>query len=94
MSAKRVWIIEGYDSTNRIFQRRVSGTLTSAEITAMLQRLASRHLAPEEIVSGSLRRNRRERTSLLDAAMDGGVSKSFTVRVGENPFYAARRIEE
>jgi hypothetical protein len=87
----RTWIIEGFDGPTCFFQKTLSGTfLPDARIVALLQRLLSRHLTSEDIVSGS--------TTLRDPfhnpvfgtrrkIVDGGVS----ITVGENPYYVATR---
>ena len=53
-----VWKIRGYDDLEPIFERTIAGgSLSEQEMTTLLQRLASRHLSDDEVVSASLRRN-------------------------------------
>jgi hypothetical protein len=87
----RTWVIEGFDGSTRFFQQILSETfLPDARITALLQRLLSRHLTEKDIIDGS--------TTLRDPfhnpifatrreIIDGGVS----ITVGENPHYVATR---
>ena len=78
------WRIEGYDSIELIFERDVPGNLSESEVLAMLQRLAARHLSPDEIVSASLRRGAKNRSELLDP-----IGRKDSLHVGQNPYYIA-----
>jgi hypothetical protein len=87
----QTWVIEGFDGATCFFQQTLPETfLPDARITALLQRLLSRHLAAKDIIDGS--------TTLRDPLhrpifgtrreiVDGGVS----IAVGENPYYVATR---
>ncbi len=58
--AQKVWKIRGYAGLELIFEQSIAaGSLSEQEITALLQRLASRHLSDNEVVSASLRKNAR-----------------------------------
>ncbi len=55
---QQVWNIRGYDGDERKFERTiVAGALSEPEMVALLQRLVSRHLSDDEVVSASLRKN-------------------------------------
>ena len=87
----RTWVIEGFDGTTCFFQQTLAETfLPDVRITALLQRLLSRHLTANDIISGS--------TTLRDPfhnpifgtrrdIVDGGVS----IAVGKIPYYVAPR---
>lgn len=82
-----VWRIKG-EGLDAPFEVLVPGTLSEREIVSMLQRLASRHLDPEEIVAASLR-----------ASSDGYLASlepqrsQNSITVGDNPFFTASRRE-
>src|SRR5258707_373918 len=58
MGTSKQWEIEGYESTRLIFSKNVPlGFLSEREMIALLQRLVSRHLEPNEVVAASLRSN-------------------------------------
>ena len=55
---QQVWKIRGYDGGEPIFERIIAvGAISEKDMTTLLQRLASRHLTDDEVVSASLRKN-------------------------------------
>jgi hypothetical protein len=57
--AKARWKIQGYKSTELVFDEEWPGGYTHNEITTLLQRLACRDLTPDEIFASSSRRARK-----------------------------------
>jgi len=83
--SKRFWIIRGYDGLCKIYERRLPlGCLSEKEITAMMQRLASRHLTENEIVNASLRKNAKAHAPFLNVRRDN-MKSQFSI--GQNPHY-------
>ena len=80
------WLIRGWDSTEMIYERTVSGQLSVGEVETMLQRLCCRHLTEDEVIDCSLRRNDRARKTFLDRQ-----GRSLPISFGENPYYTAER---
>lgn len=88
--SKRLWEIEGYDSATVIFSDQIpQGVLSKTGVIKLLQRLAARHLTPDETIAATLRRNARRYRPLLEPHIDAGA-KAYVVSVGENPHYTAR----
>src|SRR3954468_14147872 len=85
----QTWIIEGYDGQSRAFQERAPGSLSEAEITTILQRLAARDLSPREVISASLRSDRR--TSLLEPRIENQRPGGFLITGREPPLRCATR---
>jgi hypothetical protein len=87
----RTWVIEGFDGLTCFFQKTLSETfLPDAQIVALLQRLLSRHLTTEDIVSGSTTLRNPFHNPVFGPRreiVDGGIS----ITVGENPYYVATR---
>lgn len=90
---KRHWIVTGYDGENEIFKQTIpEGALSEAEMTILLQRLACRHLKPDEICGASLRKNASGYRSDLEinrnregrfALMTTGSSWHYTAIISE-----------
>jgi hypothetical protein len=66
---KARWKIEGYKSTELVFEKTLPGGYSNREIKTLLQRLACRDLNPEEVFAASLRR--RSSPSFLEPRVDG-----------------------
>jgi hypothetical protein len=62
-STKNCWVIDITKGFETVFRVRLPGNLGKQEITIILQRFASRHLSPMEVIGASIRRPRR--TALL-----------------------------
>ncbi len=81
------WHIDGFGGTDKIFSCVVSVTLGDAEIKSLLMRLASKHLACDEIVGASLRRNIKGYRADLEVKVIGGNRHGWMT--GGNPHYVA-----
>ena len=68
-SQKRYWVIDINKGAETVFRKRLSGGLSTREITTIIQRLASRDLSPREVIAASIRKPRR--THLLEERVDG-----------------------
>ena len=89
MASKRYWKIEGYDGTDKTFEKLLPiGSLTERGVVVLLQRLSARHLDEDEIISSSLRPNAKGYTSHLEY-QDGRGGRRSTISVGGNPYYVA-----
>jgi hypothetical protein len=95
MSSKRYWKIEGYDSTDKTFEKVLpEGSLSESEIVVLLQRLSARHLDEDEIVSSSLRQNATGYASHLERHIDQG-GRRIMIRIGDSsPYYVASIWED
>ncbi len=83
-----VWRIAGYNSNELEFECRIpEGTLSEAEVIVLLQRLAARHLDPDEVVSSSLRKNAKSYVGHLEITKSYGKKNALMTR--GNPFYTA-----
>jgi len=89
----RSWVIVGYDSTKQVYERRLpEGSLSEAEVITMLQRLASRHLTDDEVVSASLRKNASAHRSDFEVLRNGGGR--YALMTTGNPHYIASIDED
>ena len=92
MFGKRYWKIEGYDGTDKTFEKLIpEGFLNESEVVVLLQRLSARHLDENEIVSSSLRPPAPGYAPNLEPQFDeelGGEHRR-TIRVGSNAYYVA-----
>ena len=87
MHSKR-WIITGYDGTDKLMKFSILFGMTSeGQIVALLQRLASRHLTPEEVVAASYRKGSVGYSPLLEPLISPRPRR--TIQVGSNPYYVA-----
>jgi hypothetical protein len=83
----RYWRIEGYAGTDRKFETVIpEGALSEAEVKRLLQRLASRHLSDEEVVSASLRKNVRDYQPHLEIHKNTGGSYAL-MTTGTDYYY-------
>ena len=87
----KIWKIEGYDSTRKIFEQTVDGAVSQQEVATILQRLACKHLTENEIVGSSLHKNRQDYLAHLEPHFDN-AQRRHHVMVGDNPHYIARLI--
>lgn len=88
MPGKRYWRIEGYDGLERTFEKVVPvGRVSENAVVVLLQRLASKHLDEDEIVSSSLNRAAAGRTRHLEPQRGEGNPRTITV--GEGQYYVA-----
>ena len=85
---EKAWLITGSESTESVYKHRIPvDALSEAEVLLLLQRLASRHLTPDEVVSSSLRENAPGYTPLLQPMADRGGR--YILRVGNDHCYTA-----
>ena len=90
---KKFWRIVGYDSTSKIFERRLPfGVLSETEVERLLQRLVCRHLTSDEITDGSLRRSNPAYRPLLELRRER--SGKFSISAGDNPHYIVSLVSE
>jgi hypothetical protein len=86
--AGKVWVITGFESSASVYDHRLPiDSLSESEVLTLLQRLASRHLTPEEIISASLRKGAPGYSSLLEPVPDHGGR--YAVSVGNICRYTA-----
>jgi hypothetical protein len=86
--AGKVWVITGFENSASVYDHRLPiDSLSEAEVLTLLQRLASRHLTPKEIISASLRRDAQGYSSLLEPMPDHGGR--YSVAVGNVCRYTA-----
>lgn len=90
--ARRVWLIRGYDGANEVFSRSAPAALSEAEIRSLLQRLATRHLSENEVISASLRKNFNGYAPHLVVSTIGGKQYGL-MTTGSGQHYTAT-IEE
>jgi len=85
---KKYWLIQGYDSLTKIYERRVEGShLTENQVQPMLMTLAAKAgLTFDEIVGAFAKRRTKTRNDLLKVQRDGPGLR-FTC--GENPYFIA-----
>ena len=66
-----IWKITGYEGLDEIFSRSIPD-MTETEVEVILQRLAARHLSEVEVISASLRKGMKGRSTLLEITRTGG----------------------
>jgi hypothetical protein len=87
MGSKR-WRVQGFDSDKVVLQETIGyESSTEAEIIALLQRLASKHLADHEIINASRRKGDVGYSSELEPTIDR--SSQLNISVGSNPHFVA-----
>lgn len=89
--AKTHWLIQGYDSQTKIYERRVSiGQLTDGQVEAMLMALVARAgLTFDEIVGAYAKKRTKISNRLLVVNRDGPNQRFMC---GDNPFFTARGV--
>jgi hypothetical protein len=91
--SNRHWIVTGYDGENEIFKQTIpEAALSEAEMTTLLQRLASRHLKPDEICDASLRKNTSGYRS--DLEINRNLGGRFALMTTGNTWYYTAIISE
>jgi hypothetical protein len=90
---KKQWLIRGYDSTNRIYEKRVDvGQFTEDQIIALLKALAAKTgLGFDEIVGAYAKRRARIANNLPEVQREGPHTV-FTC--GSNPHFIASIVFE
>ena len=90
--SEKVWVITGFESTESVYKHQLPlASLSEAEVVTLLQRLAARHLTPDEVVSASVREDTPGYTNLLEVMPDRGGK--YALSVGHHHHYTAT-IEE
>ena len=84
--AKQIWKIRGSDGDKPFFEADIAaGAMSEKEMTTLLQRLVSRHLTGEEVVSGSLRSNAKGYLPCLEVRPNrGGTPGLWTTGSGHH----------
>ncbi|MGH7204845.1 MAG: hypothetical protein ACREI2_01405 [Nitrospiraceae bacterium] len=87
------WHIEGYDSLNKIYERKVKvGYFSQNQIQALLMALAAKAgLSFNEIVGAYAKKGTKIANELLSIQKDGPYS---IYSCGDNPHFIARVIRE
>jgi len=87
--SKQIWRIYGYDGDRAVFTRTVPRwSLSESEMIRLLQRLASRHLTVDEVVSASLRKNADAYATHLEVQRNYGGKYAF-MTTGSGHYYSA-----
>ncbi|PYE88764.1 hypothetical protein [Phyllobacterium leguminum] len=88
---RRYWKIEGYDSTELIFERVIPVYWASEKcMMDLLCRLASKHLSENEIIEASLNGHHLGGNALLEPQVSpGGASRRYSISVGHPNYYIA-----
>ncbi len=84
------WVIRGYEGAEQIYEHHIAEpVLSDADVTAILQRLASKRLSYEEIVMASLPHGQAHVVGSLDVSLDAGAHGRVISTVG-NPRFVAQ----
>jgi hypothetical protein len=78
-----IWLVEGYDGRSKFFEGRVP-TSSQYHMRLLLERLASRHLAPQQIIDAFL-----AKSSDLEIDEIAMPDKRATLGTRGNPRYVA-----
>ncbi|MNJ48674.1 hypothetical protein D3C77_438740 [compost metagenome] len=92
--AKRVWIIEGWQSTTKIFSQEVPcSQLPEGRVGDVLKFLVAKHgLSEREIISTLARRNSKLFAPHLELKKSG-PNDPWSLTCGHNPFFTATVVE-
>ena len=87
------WLIQGYDSQTKIYERRISiGQLTEKQVEALLKALVSKAgLTFNDIVGAFVKKRTRIANQLLAVNRDGPGPRFMC---GGNPFFTARTVSD
>lgn len=88
---KTHWLIQGYDSLDKIYEKRVKiGQITEGQIEALLMAMVAKAgLTCDEIV-GAYAKKRTKLSNPLLLVTRHHPERSF--KCGENPFFTARAV--
>jgi hypothetical protein len=88
MKSKPYWLIQGYDSTTQIYERKVdAGQISERQMKALLMALAAKAgLSFDEIVGAYATRRTKIANELLQVLKDGPTPTSMC---GTNPHFIA-----
>lgn len=87
------WLIRGYDGA--ALQKRWSisfGMMSEKQIIVLLERLACKHLSPDEIMSASMRKGSPGYSALLEARKETTRGRRI-IGVGESLHYVAELLD-
>ncbi len=85
---KTEWVINGYDGTAIVFEKRLLGAaLTDTTAGVLLQRLAVRNLDDDEIIDASLRAKAKGYRGLLEIRREAGGHRRGALTVGDQHLY-------
>jgi hypothetical protein len=74
--AKRIWKITCYLGDKSIYERAIrKGALSEKAMISLLQRLASRHLSEDEVVSSSLKKDHHGYCTALEIHRNRGAMR-------------------
>lgn len=87
------WVIEITKGFDTVYRKRLAGNLSNQEVATILQRLASRHLSPMEVIAASIRKPNR--TTLLETSVvSPPQGKRFMIWLPAFPDYRASYYRE
>ena len=81
------WLLQCRDSLNLRFSVKLPSGLTEREVEELLKRLAARDLTPQEVISGSLRKNMKAYLPALQVRRE--PRKRVVLSIGTSPEYVA-----
>jgi hypothetical protein len=85
-----LWQTTGYLGDKSIYERAIrKGALSEKAMIALLQRLASRHLSEDEIVSSSLKKDDHGYCSALEIHRSRGGRDALMTTTGSGHYYTA-----
>jgi hypothetical protein len=88
--SKRYWLIEGYDSFTKLFEKKVDiGQFTDGQLRQLLRALVAKRLDDCEIVGAYAKRGTRIANNILDVHHDYPP-----YMCGCNPCFTARIVDE
>lgn len=89
----RYWLIEGYDSMEKIYEKKIkAGIFSEKQLEDLIKALvATAGLNFDEIVGAYAKKNSRVRNELLSVQKS---SKPYTITCGSNPHFIARIVDE
>jgi hypothetical protein len=88
--SKRYWLIEGYDSCRKLFEKKVGiGQFTDGQLRQLLMALVAKRLDDCEIVGAYAKRRTKIANNILDVHHDHP-----TYMCGCNPCFTARIVDE
>lgn len=92
MPKQLFWLIQGYDGTNRFFEKKVAtGQITDDQMRQLLKAMTAKaSLSYNEIIGAYARRRTKAHNGLLDIHRDRDRA---TLMCGTNPHFTARVVD-
>ena len=88
MQPRTRWLIQGYKSTQKIYETDLPlASLSESEMIVLLQRLACRHLSEDEIVDASVRKSAKRHNPIPLTIERESTRERFSMSIGHNPYY-------